>query len=150
MHQHLRVLGDWRRVSSAARASMTMYSAWPPQFGVLPRACFPGKRALTAVATASPILCSTCRACPPRDVLYLTISYVSTHNPAFTVSERNLRGETQTGQESPMPDPQPHPWQLQPDIANLSPDSFTAQKLVPTTILVSTNRVLTIAATCDA
>lgn len=49
-----------------------------------------------------------------------------------------------------MPDPQPHPWQLQPDITNLSPDSFTAQKLVPTTMPVSKNCVLTIAATCDA
>lgn len=49
-----------------------------------------------------------------------------------------------------MPDPQPQPWHLQPDIANLSPDSFTAQKLVPNTIPVPPHHVLTIAATCDA
>ena len=29
-----------------------------------------------------------------------------------------------------MSDPRPHSWHRQPDIANLSPDSFTAQKLV--------------------
>lgn len=31
-----------------------------------------------------------------------------------------------------MPDQRPHSWHLQPDTANLSPDSFTAQKLVTT------------------
>jgi hypothetical protein len=29
-----------------------------------------------------------------------------------------------------MTEQRPHSWHLQPDIANLSPDSFTAQKLV--------------------
>lgn len=29
-----------------------------------------------------------------------------------------------------MTDQRPHSWHLQPEIANLSPDSFTAQKLV--------------------
>jgi hypothetical protein len=34
-----------------------------------------------------------------------------------------------------MTEQRPHSWHLQPDVANLSPDSFTAQKLVHVLIL---------------
>jgi hypothetical protein len=48
-----------------------------------------------------------------------------------------------------MPEPRPHSWHLQPDIANLSPDSYTAQKLVRA-LNLDTDRMLTSPATCDA
>lgn len=50
-----------------------------------------------------------------------------------------------------MPTQPPQPWHHdQPDIANLSPDSFTAQKLVHTATALVLALVLTIAATCNA
>jgi hypothetical protein len=48
-----------------------------------------------------------------------------------------------------MPEQRPHSWHHQPDIANLSPDSYTAQKLVHASILF-VGRMLTSPATCDA
>jgi hypothetical protein len=48
-----------------------------------------------------------------------------------------------------MPEQRPHSWHLQPDIANLSPDSFTAQKLVHA-LGRDQCSTLTCPATCDA
>jgi hypothetical protein len=49
-----------------------------------------------------------------------------------------------------MPNPQRHSWHHGPDIANLSPESFTAQKLVGKSLSLCDVELLTAKATRDA
>lgn len=48
-----------------------------------------------------------------------------------------------------MPDPERRSWHHQPDIGDLSPDSYTAQKLVGSITAMACNALIVVA-TCDA